>query len=59
MSEREKKIYMARLAEQAKRWEDMTEYMIDVVKTGLELSQELRILLSTAFKNVFDKKRKS
>lgn len=42
---------MARLAEQAERFEDMVEYMKRVARMGSALSEEERNLLSMAYKN--------
>jgi len=42
---------MARLAEQAERFEDMVEYMKRICAMGTELSMEERNLLSVAYKN--------
>ena len=48
---REDKIYFARLAEQAERYEDMVKYMKEVAMSGQELTNEERNLLSVAYKN--------
>lgn len=48
---------MARLAEQAERYEDMIEYMKRVATMGAELSLEERNLLSVAFKNAVGARR--
>jgi 14-3-3 protein epsilon len=48
---REENVFMARLAEQAERYEDMVEYMKRVATMGKELSSEERNLLSVAYKN--------
>jgi 14-3-3 protein epsilon len=51
---REENVYMAKLAEQAERYEEMVEYMEKVAKTVdvEELTVEERNLLSVAYKNV-------
>jgi len=51
---REESVYMAKLAEQAERYEEMVEYMEKVAKTVdvEELIVEERNLLSVAYKNV-------
>ncbi|KAG8383589.1 hypothetical protein BUALT_Bualt04G0029500 [Buddleja alternifolia] len=51
---REQYLYMAKLAEQAERYEEMVEYMdsLVVASGGSELSVEERNLLSVAYKNV-------
>ena len=57
MSSREELIFMAKLAEQAERYDDMVKFMKDVVKAGAELTVEERNLLSVAFKNVIGARR--
>lgn len=54
-------ITLAKLAEQAERYDDMSDYMTQFVKQGNnnKLSQEQRNLLSVAFKNVVGAKRSS
>jgi 14-3-3 protein epsilon len=60
MSEsREDLIYMARLAEQAERYDEMAESMKKVAQLKEELSVEERNLLSVAFKNVVGSRRAS
>ncbi|VFQ93578.1 unnamed protein product [Cuscuta campestris] len=53
---REQCLYMAKLAEQAERYEEMAKYMdrlaVDSAKSGPELTVEERNLLSVAYKNV-------
>ncbi|RZR94026.1 hypothetical protein BHM03_00022626, partial [Ensete ventricosum] len=60
-SAREENVYMAKLAEQAERYEEMVEFMEKVVKTinGEELTVEERNLLSVAYKNVIGARRAS
>eukprot|EP01018_Ginkgo_biloba_P011219 Gb_22843 [translate_table: standard] len=60
-SSREESVYMAKLAEQAERYEEMVEYMEKVVKTVdvEELTVEERNLLSVAYKNVIGARRAS
>ena len=58
---REEMVYMAKLAEQAERYEEMVEFMEKVVAaagTG-ELTVEERNLLSVAYKNVIGARRAS
>ncbi|KAH9549905.1 hypothetical protein CY35_10G043600 [Sphagnum magellanicum] len=58
---REQNVYMAKLAEQAERYDEMVEAMEKVVKTvdvG-ELTVEERNLLSVAYKNVIGARRAS
>ena len=43
-------VEMAKLAEQAERYDDMAEAMKKITKVGEELSNEERNLLSVAFK---------
>ena len=55
-------VYMAKLAEQAERYEEMVEYMKSVANTtdmGDDLSLEERNLLSVAYKNVVGARRAS
>ncbi|RLN03042.1 14-3-3-like protein GF14-C [Panicum miliaceum] len=58
---REDNVYMAKLAEQAERYEEMVEYMEKVAKTVdvEELTVEERNLLSVAYKNVIGARRAS
>ncbi|KAK9477541.1 14-3-3 domain-containing protein [Lipomyces japonicus] len=58
-SERETKTFLARLCEQAERYDEMVSYMKDVAKLGSELSVEERNLLSVAYKNVIGTRRAS
>ncbi|MCI4382809.1 hypothetical protein PGIGA_G00019020 [Pangasianodon gigas] len=50
-------VQKAKLAEQAERYEDMVACMREVTKTGHELSNEERNLLSVAYKNVVGTRR--
>jgi len=60
MSEgREDLIYMARLAEQAERYDEMADSMKKVAQLNDELTVEERNLLSVAFKNVVGSRRAS
>ncbi|CED83388.1 14-3-3 protein [Phaffia rhodozyma] len=60
MSEsRESNVYLAKLAEQAERYEEMVENMKRVASTDQELTVEERNLLSVAFKNVIGARRAS
>jgi 14-3-3 protein epsilon len=59
---REESVYMAKLAEQAERYEEMVEFMERVARAaggGEELSVEERNLLSVAYKNVIGARRAS
>ncbi|XP_057488397.1 14-3-3 protein 6-like [Actinidia eriantha] len=59
---REENVYMAKLAEQAERYEEMVEFMEKVSATasdGEELTVEERNLLSVAYKNVIGARRAS
>ncbi|KAJ0987203.1 hypothetical protein J5N97_005559 [Dioscorea zingiberensis] len=58
---REDNVYMAKLAEQAERYEEMVEFMEKVVKAvdTEELTVEERNLLSVAYKNVIGARRAS
>lgn len=56
-SEVAKLVEMAKLAEQAERYDDMVNYMKDLTKKADKLSDEQRNLLSVAFKNVVGARR--
>ncbi|XP_020579703.1 14-3-3-like protein GF14 iota isoform X3 [Phalaenopsis equestris] len=56
---REKHVYMAKLAEQAERYEEMIESMKNVAKLDVELTAEERNLLSVGYKNVIGALRAS
>ena len=54
----EENIFMARVAEQAERFDDMVQFLNDVVKSkGEDFSTEERNLLSVGFKNQIGSKR--
>ncbi|KAJ0094419.1 hypothetical protein Patl1_16667 [Pistacia atlantica] len=57
--ERESHVYIAKLAEQAERYEEMVESMKKVAKLGVELTVEERNLLSVGYKNVIGARRAS
>ncbi|XP_031491074.1 14-3-3-like protein GF14 iota [Nymphaea colorata] len=57
--ERESHVYMAKLAEQAERYEEMVESMKKLAKLDLELTVEERNLLSVGYKNVIGARRAS
>ena len=58
--DRESLVYMAKLAEQAERYDEMVEHMKLVVNQASEdLSLEERNLLSVAYKNVVGARRAS
>jgi len=52
-------VYMAKLSEQAERYEEMVEFMKKVAALDVELTVEERNLLSVAFKNVIGARRAS
>jgi len=56
---REESVYMAKLAEQAERYEDMVNWMKKVAEGESELTIDERNLLSVAFKNVVGARRAS
>eukprot|EP00250_Pteridium_aquilinum_P022655 c25512_g1_i1 orf=444-1196(+) len=60
-SPREENAYLAKLAEQAERYEEMVEFMEKLAKSGdsQELTVEERNLLSVAYKNVVGARRAS
>ncbi|KAJ4850951.1 Growth-regulating factor 12 [Turnera subulata] len=57
--ERETHVYMAKLAEQAERYDEMVECMKKVAKLDCELTVEERNLLSVGYKNVIGARRAS
>ncbi|EHA8592029.1 putative 14-3-3-like protein C [Cocos nucifera] len=57
--ERENYIYVAKLAEQAERYDEMVESMKKVAKLDVELTVEERNLLSVGYKNVIGARRAS
>ncbi|KAL4283137.1 hypothetical protein GQ457_16G017670 [Hibiscus cannabinus] len=57
--EREQQVYLARLAEQAERYDEMVEAMKGVAKLDVELTVEERNLLSVGYKNVIGARRAS
>ncbi|XP_019174043.1 PREDICTED: 14-3-3 protein 9 isoform X1 [Ipomoea nil] len=58
-SERENFVYVAKLAEQAERYDEMVDAMKSVAKIGVELTVEERNLLSVGYKNVVGARRAS
>jgi 14-3-3 protein epsilon len=58
-NERESKTFLARLCEQAERYDEMVTYMKEVAKIGGELTVDERNLLSVAYKNVVGTRRAS
>ncbi|GMG98530.1 hypothetical protein Nepgr_000370 [Nepenthes gracilis] len=57
--ERENYVYIAKLAEQAERYDEMVESMKNVAKLDVELTVEERNLLSVGYKNVVGARRAS
>ncbi|TKY60035.1 14-3-3 protein C [Spatholobus suberectus] len=57
--ERETFVYIAKLAEQAERYEEMVDAMKNVAKLNVELTVEERNLLSVGYKNVVGARRAS
>ncbi|KAJ8760989.1 hypothetical protein K2173_022027 [Erythroxylum novogranatense] len=57
--ERESLVYMAKLAEQAERYDEMVESMKKVAQLDCELTVEERNLLSVGYKNVIGARRAS
>ena len=54
----EEKIFLARVAEQAERFDDMVSYLEEVLKSkGHSVNADERNLLSVAFKNLISSKR--
>ncbi|KAK2753608.1 hypothetical protein FQN54_007385 [Arachnomyces sp. PD_36] len=58
-TERESKTFLARLCEQAERYDEMVTYMKEVANIGGELTVDERNLLSVAYKNVVGTRRAS
>jgi 14-3-3 protein epsilon len=56
---REENVYMAKLAEQAERYDEMVAAMKNVAQLNVELTVEERNLLSVAYKNVVGARRAS
>jgi 14-3-3 protein epsilon len=56
---KDENVYMAKLAEQAERYDEMADYMRDVSKADGDLSVEERNLLSVAYKNAVGSRRAS
>ncbi|ORZ40202.1 14-3-3 protein-domain-containing protein [Catenaria anguillulae PL171] len=59
LRERDNQVYMAKLSEQAERYDEMVNFMKEVAKLGVELTVEERNLLSVAYKNVIGARRAS
>merc|ERR1712187_722511 len=58
MASTEENIFLARVAEQAERFEDMVDFLSKVLDTkGGEVTADERNLLSVAFKNLISSKR--
>uniref|UniRef100_A0A7S2AC38 14-3-3 domain-containing protein n=1 Tax=Stereomyxa ramosa TaxID=1078864 RepID=A0A7S2AC38_9EUKA len=55
--DRESNVYLAKLSEQAERYDEMVEAMKKVAKENTELSVDERNLLSVAYKNVIGSRR--
>ena len=54
----EENIFLARVAEQAERFEDMVDFLAKVLDSkGSEVTSDERNLLSVAFKNLISSKR--
>jgi len=58
-TDRESKTFLARLCEQAERYDEMVSYMKEVANIGGELTVDERNLLSVAYKNVVGTRRAS
>ncbi|XP_076958574.1 14-3-3-like protein D isoform X2 [Bidens hawaiensis] len=59
MAERDNFIYLAKLSEQAERYDEMVEAMKKVATLNIELTVEERNLLSVGYKNVVGSRRAS
>ena len=54
----EKKIFMARVADQSERYEDMVEFLKEIIQESSEdVSNDVRNLLSVGFKNLISSQR--
>jgi 14-3-3 protein epsilon len=58
-TDKEKNVYLAKLAEQAERYDEMADYMKLVAEKKEELTVEERNLLSVAYKNAVGSRRAS
>lgn len=56
---RDENVFMAKIAEQAERFDDMVEYMKRVAAMGSELSSEERNMLSVAYKSAVSNRRQA
>uniref|UniRef100_A0A0E0MH43 14-3-3 domain-containing protein n=2 Tax=Oryza punctata TaxID=4537 RepID=A0A0E0MH43_ORYPU len=59
MKEREKVVRLAKLAEQAERYDDMVEFMKTLARMDVDMSAEERLLFSVGFKKTIGAKRAS
>ncbi|KAK6183763.1 hypothetical protein SNE40_002441 [Patella caerulea] len=59
MADREDRVYQAKLAEQAERYDEMVQAMKKVAEMDVDLTVEERNLLSVAYKNVIGARRAS
>eukprot|EP01098_Paradermamoeba_levis_P004178 TRINITY_DN180_c0_g1_i2.p1 TRINITY_DN180_c0_g1~~TRINITY_DN180_c0_g1_i2.p1 ORF type:complete len:243 (-),score=94.55 TRINITY_DN180_c0_g1_i2:152-880(-) len=57
MNDRDKNIFLAKVSDQAERYEEMISYMKAIVSTGATLTYEERDLLNIAYKNAIGSKR--
>eukprot|EP00443_Scrippsiella_acuminata_P058829 CAMPEP_0115468796 /NCGR_PEP_ID=MMETSP0271-20121206/51141_1 /TAXON_ID=71861 /ORGANISM="Scrippsiella trochoidea, Strain CCMP3099" /LENGTH=271 /DNA_ID=CAMNT_0002895859 /DNA_START=61 /DNA_END=872 /DNA_ORIENTATION=- len=57
ISDRERQVYLAQLAEQAERYDEMTEYMKEACMFGQELNERERTYLAVAFKQAVGQRR--
>mmetsp|Transcript_32859 Transcript_32859/g.37630 ORF Transcript_32859/g.37630 Transcript_32859/m.37630 type:complete len:240 (-) Transcript_32859:60-779(-) len=54
----EKKIFMARVADQSERYEDMVDFLKDIIEdTSEDVSMDVKNLLSVGFKNLISSQR--
>lgn len=56
-SNRDREVYLAKLTEQAERYDDMITHMKNVASMGVDFTAEERNLLSVAYKNVVGARR--
>ncbi len=57
LSERERKVYLAKLCEQAERYDEMSIHMHEVAEMDEELNAEERNLLAVSYKNSVGSRR--
>ncbi|XP_042435138.1 14-3-3 protein 7-like isoform X1 [Zingiber officinale] len=59
MEEREEHVFIAKLAEQAERYDEMVEHIKIIARMDIELTPEERNILAVGYKNMIDARRAS